>query len=120
MNVVEREEKRISVSGSGDSKTRAFADALSHVQQTVLKETTDVLLRIEPQEIEVISAKKVETVEKFCFFFFPRKRMLYQVELLVKVDMQVIKSESIVFKLQEETQMVGKIPFVSRRIMGRN
>ena len=42
----------VRVTGKGESKTRAFADALNHVQAAVMKTSSHILLRIEPQNIE--------------------------------------------------------------------
>ena len=41
--------------------------------QKVLKETTEVLIRIEPKEVTIRQAKEQVYTEKFLFFFFPRK-----------------------------------------------
>ena len=38
--------------------------------QKVLKETTEVLIRIEPKEVTIRQAKEQVYTEKFLFFFF--------------------------------------------------
>ena len=48
----------VSVTGKGESKTRAFADALNHVQAAVMKTSPHILLRIEPQDVEVVHERK--------------------------------------------------------------
>ena len=87
----------IQVSGQGDTKQRAFASALAQVQGTILKNTQDVILRIEPLDIVVIKASSTVTMEKFLFFFLPRKREVYTVVLDISVDITLIKVDSVEF-----------------------
>ncbi|MCG6522840.1 DUF4312 family protein, partial [Vibrio parahaemolyticus] len=44
----------VRVAGKGESKSRAFADALNHVQAAVMKSSSRILLRIEPQDVTVV------------------------------------------------------------------
>ncbi|MEM6160207.1 DUF4312 family protein [Erwinia sp. P6884] len=90
----------VNVSGKGDSKARAFADALSRVQNTLLKSTSKVLLRIEPQEVQVVSARERVRKEKFLFFFLARERRSYSVELNITVSVTVIDVEKVDFVAQ--------------------
>lgn len=87
----------IQVSGQGDSKQRAFANALAQVQGTILKNTQDVILRIEPLDINVVKAFSTVNMEKFLFFFLPRKRETYTVVLDISVDITLIKVDSVEF-----------------------
>lgn len=64
--------------------------------QKVLKETTEVLIRIEPKEVTIRQAKEQVYTEKFLFFFFPR-RVIYHVELAVEVEIQAIAVEEVDF-----------------------
>ncbi len=88
----------VQVTGQGDSKQRAFASALAQVQGTILKNTQDVILRIEPIDISVVSAFNTVSMEKFLFFFLPRKREIYTVVLNISVDITLIKVDSVEFK----------------------
>ncbi|MFG1173262.1 DUF4312 family protein [Erwiniaceae bacterium CAU 1747] len=87
----------VSVSGQGDSKGKAFADALSRVQNTVLKSTNKILLRIEPVNVQVLRATERVKTEKFLFFFLARERRLYRVELAIVVNVSVIDVGQVVF-----------------------
>ncbi|MFU9137058.1 DUF4312 family protein [Erwinia tasmaniensis] len=87
----------VNVSGKGDSKSRAFADALSRVQNTLLKSTSKVLLRIEPQDVRVVRAQQSVRKEKFLFFFLARERRSYSVELDITVSVTVIDADKVVF-----------------------
>lgn len=90
----------VNVSGKGDSKPRAFADALSKVQNTLLKSTSKVLLRIEPQDVKVVRAHESVRKEKFLFFFLARERRTYSVELDITVSVTVIDTDSVDFSAQ--------------------
>lgn len=59
---------QVQVKGKGDTKGKAFANALGNVQNTVLKSTQNILLRIEPQDVKVIKAELSVKNEKFLFF----------------------------------------------------
>ena len=59
----------VSVQGKGATKAAAFSDALSHVQSEVMKGNAHILLRIEPQDVEVVQALVTERKEAFLFFF---------------------------------------------------
>lgn len=87
----------VRVSGKGDTKSKAFADALSHVQGEVLKTSPHILLRIEPQDVQVIEAEVATRKEAFLFFFLKRNRSAYRVILDVTVNVTAINLESVTF-----------------------
>ncbi len=90
-------ETQVIVQGKGDSKAKAFADALSRVQQEVLRTSQKLLLRIEPLDVRVLHASVRTRTEKFLFFFLPRVRHHYSVELEISVSVTVIDMESVPF-----------------------
>ncbi len=67
----------VRVAGKGESKSRAFADALNHVQAAVMKSSSRILLRIEPQDVTVVHAREAVRKEAFLFFFLRRERRTY-------------------------------------------
>ncbi|MEB6334166.1 DUF4312 family protein [Serratia rhizosphaerae] len=87
----------VTVAGKGDTKAKAFASALANVQGAVLKSTSNILLRIEPQDVSVLSAEEKITKERFLFFFLPRERKSYAVSLEVTINVTVINTEKVVF-----------------------
>lgn len=89
----------VNVSGRGDSKGKAFADALSRVQNTVLKSTDKILLRIEPVDVQVLKATLRVKTERFLFFFLPREKHVYSVELAITVNVSVIDTRQVDFSL---------------------
>ncbi|CNI51694.1 MULTISPECIES: DUF4312 family protein [Yersinia] len=88
---------QVQVKGNGDTKAKAFANALGHVQNTVLKSTQNILLRIEPQDVKVLKAELSVKNEKFLFFFLPRERKTYSVELDITVSVTIINTDKVDF-----------------------
>ena len=88
---------QVQVKGKGDSKEKAFANALGNVQNTVLKSTQNILLLIEPQDVKVLNAELSVKNEKFLFFFLPRERKTYSVELDITVNVTIINTDKVVF-----------------------
>ena len=86
--------------GQGDTKQTAIADALNSIQKTVLKNSTDIILRIEPKDVEVISAHSHSRTEKFLFLFLPRKREHFRVVLDVSLDVTLLSVNEIPFTEQ--------------------
>lgn len=87
----------VRVTGKGESKTRAFADALNHVQAAVMKTSSHILLRIEPHDVAVIYAREAVRKEAFLFFFLRRERRAYSVELDVTVNVTAIDIDKVDF-----------------------
>ena len=88
---------QVTVEGKGDSKAKAFADALSRVQNQVLRATQKILLRIEPEDVRVLNARESVKTEKFLFFFLARQRRTYSVELEITVSVTVFDTEQVAF-----------------------
>ncbi|ALV90907.1 MULTISPECIES: DUF4312 family protein [Pantoea] len=88
---------QVTVQGKGDSKAKAFADALSKVQQQVLRTSQKILLRIEPIDVRVLRAQESVRTEKFLFFFLARERRNYSVELEITVSVTVIDTDKVDF-----------------------
>ena len=82
------------------SEARAFADALNHVQAAVMKASPHILLRIEPQDVQVVQAQEAVRKEAFLFFFLRRERRTYSVELDVTVNVTAINLDQVDFVTQ--------------------
>lgn len=87
----------VRVTGKGDAKAKAFADALSKVQGAVMKSSPQILLRIEPEDVEVIQAQVAVRQEAFLFFFLRRERRTFSVELDVTVKVTAINLDKVDF-----------------------
>ena len=93
----ECQQMTVRVQGSAHSAQRAFANALTGVQQEILKQNSNIILRIEPVDVEIISTTKKTITEKFLFFFFPRQKSTFNVELDVIVDVTFVDLSQIEF-----------------------
>ncbi|POB00390.1 cytoplasmic protein [Chromobacterium sinusclupearum] len=87
----------VQVSGLGESKAQAFADALSKVQRAVLGQSGKVLLRIEPHDVRVVSAEQATITERFLFLFLRRERTRYSVVLEVTANVAAIDADRVAF-----------------------
>ncbi|MFQ2190823.1 DUF4312 family protein [Aeromonas jandaei] len=88
---------KVTVSGKGTTRQQAFASALSQVQPTLLKDNQQVLLRIEPVDVQVLKAEESVRVEKFLFFFLPRQRHEYRVQLEITVQVTSLDVARVTF-----------------------
>ncbi|WP_421229563.1 DUF4312 family protein [Aeromonas jandaei] len=88
---------KVTVSGKGTTRQQAFASALSQVQPTLLKDNQQVLLRIEPVDVQVLKAEESVRVEKFLFFFLPRQRREYCVQLEITVQVTSLDVARVTF-----------------------
>lgn len=115
MSIEANQTQTVRVSGKGENKIRAISDAMSKIQKQILKNSKEVTLRIEPISVEVCSAKEISYTEKFLFFFFPRQRTSYEIELEIQVELLTIDAEVIPFtQNKEEAAGNGRIPFLSK------
>lgn len=90
--------KSVIVSGKGEKKQEAFADALSNLRKEVLENKNTVTLQIIPEEISIIEAKESNYEERFLFFFFKRIRTNFQIKLRVQVKINTVNLNSIKFE----------------------
>ena len=80
-----------------DSAQQAFAAALGQVQSSLLKDNPRVMLRIEPLEVRVLKAEESVRVEKFLFFFLPRQRREFRVQLEITVKVSSLDVDKVDF-----------------------
>ncbi|MGY3944510.1 DUF4312 family protein [Aeromonas tecta] len=90
---------QVIVNGKGATRQQAFASALSQVQPTLLKDNPRVMLRIEPVEVQVLKAEESVRVEKFLFFFLPRQRREFRVQLEITVKVASLDADKVAFTL---------------------
>ncbi|MGX7126769.1 DUF4312 family protein [Enterococcus viikkiensis] len=116
MNIQNCQQIKILVEGQGDTKQHAFASALGQIQKKIMQES-EVILRIEPIDVDIVKAAQKNYTERFFFFFFPRKRTSYQVTLEVLVNVTTLLVEDVVFT-QEQTADPDSIhiPVISKKI----
>ena len=90
---------QIIVNGKGATRQQAFAAALTQVQHTLLKDNPRVMLRIEPVEVQVLKAEESVRVEKFLFFFLPRQRREFRVQLEITAKVTSLDADKVTFTL---------------------
>ena len=116
MSIQDCQQVIVTVEGEGDSKQHAFARALGQIQKRMMQES-EVILRIEPIEVEVIKAIEKTYKERFLFFFFPRKRTSYHVELEVTVSVTTLQVSEVEFTKEMTDDPDGiQIPVISKKI----
>jgi uncharacterized protein (TIGR03578 family) len=57
------------------------------------------MLRIEPVEVRVLKAEESVRVEKFLFFFLPRQRREFRVQLEITVKVSSLDADKVTFTL---------------------
>ncbi|MTD38351.1 DUF4312 family protein [Erwinia sp. CPCC 100877] len=97
-NVTVQKSQVIRVEGTGKAKNLAFANALNQIHNCVLKEKKDVIVRIEPQNIQIVKAEQETFTERFLFFFLPRTRVNYRVLLDVEVAITLVEMDALDFE----------------------
>lgn len=93
---------KLSLSGTGESKERAFNDVFSQIKPLVAKTFSNIILQIEPQEVEVVSAIATSYTEKFLGILFPRKRIRYDIVVNITVQLRMIDTTEIQFEQRNE------------------
>lgn len=116
--VATKKRQVIQVEGTGKEKNLAFANALNQIHNRVLKEKDDVIIRIEPVDIQIIKAEQETFTERFLFFFLPRTRVDYRVLLDVEVEITLIEMETVSFVEKAVADPNGlPIPFGKKKRM---
>jgi uncharacterized protein (TIGR03578 family) len=62
-----------------------------------MKVSPHILLRIEPQDVQVVQAQETTRKEAFLFLFLRRERRSYSVELDVTVNVTAINLDKVEF-----------------------
>jgi uncharacterized protein (TIGR03578 family) len=90
------------IDGYGETKHGAFQQALNKMKAQISKENTDILLQIEPRDMQVLSASSTCYTERFLGFLFPRKRIRYDISVRITVKLRSVKLSEVVFVEKEE------------------
>ena len=92
----------LSLSGTGESKEQAFNDIFSQIKPLVAKTFSTIILQIQPQKVEVVSAVETSYTEKFLGFLFPRRRIKYDIAVTITVHLRMIDTKGIHFEQRTE------------------
>lgn len=90
-------EQTLTVSGSAETKQGAFQQALTRMKAELSKETKDMLLQIEPRDVEIVSATQSSYREAFLGFLFPRTRTRYDLLIRVTVKLRTVALDQVEF-----------------------
>ncbi|MEU6840461.1 DUF4312 family protein [Streptomyces sp. NPDC046716] len=90
------------LSGSGPTREKAFATAIGQVQSEVAKRTDGVNFRVEPLELDVVSAVEHRWTERFLGLLFPRTRQRFEITLRVEVQVASLDLDAVDFTVREE------------------
>ncbi|MBD1576496.1 DUF4312 family protein [Vibrio sp. S11_S32] len=88
----------ITLQGQGKNAKEAFINAIGKVQSEILKDNENIILRIEPVNVDVIKSEVKIKKERFLFLFLPRVVETYFITLDVMVDVTLFELDSIDFK----------------------
>lgn len=85
----------IEVLGNGPTSDQAISNAISSIKKTVFNELEELIVRIEPNEIEVVEAVITERKERFMFILFPRVKRVFSIKLRVEVELKLLNTSVI-------------------------
>ncbi|UFJ39104.1 DUF4312 family protein [Brevibacillus humidisoli] len=91
----------LTLSGSGETKEAAFNQIFGQIKKTIAREIPDLVVRIEPMQVDVLSAVMSSYTERFFGLFFPRTRIKYEIKAIVQVRLGLIELDKIEFKQKE-------------------
>lgn len=74
------------VNGVGLTRNDAIENGFAKMREKLSKSELGYIVHAKPQNVVIIEEKVYETIEKFMFFFWPRKKYKYEVQL--KIDVQ--------------------------------
>ncbi|USG64217.1 DUF4312 family protein [Brevibacillus ruminantium] len=98
------------LSGSADTKEGAFNKIFGQIKQVVARQTSDLVVRIEPVHMELVSATESIHKERLFGLFFPRTRAKYDITVDIQVRLGVVDVASIPFQKQaEQAARLGQV-----------
>lgn len=96
------QEYKLTLHGQGKSKEAAFHHVFSQLKTHVVRELPDLVLRMEPRGVKVLSATQTTYTERFLGLFFPRVRTRYEITVEVTMELKTISLADIEFTEQRE------------------
>lgn len=96
-------ETTVRIQGSGNTKEQALSVALGKIQNKIMTEYKgNMIIRIEPMNVNVIEAKESVYTERFLLFFFSRQRSKFNVVIDVDVNLFLLDVGEITFEKIEQ------------------
>lgn len=97
-------EVTLTLTGTGESERAAFQHILNEMKKQVTRNDADMMLQIEPRNMEVLSAVRTVRTEKFLGILFPRTRTRYEIKATITVMLRYMDLSKIEYEVHEEKQ----------------
>ncbi len=94
----------LTLSGTAETKEGAFNDVFAQIKPQIAREITELVVRIEPKGLEVLSAGEISYTERFMGLFFPRTRRRYEVQVRLTVRLGLIELSQLKFVEKSESE----------------
>ncbi|MDA5110671.1 MULTISPECIES: DUF4312 family protein [Brevibacillus] len=94
--------RTLRLTGSAETKEGAFNKIFAQIKHAIARETSDLVVRIEPLAVEVVSATETSYRERLFGLFFPRTRTRYEITADVSVRLGLVRLQEIPFRQQSE------------------
>lgn len=95
---------RMELTGTGDTKERAFNQVFGQIKAVVGRTFPEkLILQIEPKDIEIITATETAYTERFFGLLFPRERTRYDIKAAVTVRLRFFELAAVSFARQRDT-----------------
>lgn len=104
----------VQVSGTGATKESVFSSIFLKIKPLIARTFPNyIVVKIEPQEVTVLSAVERSYTERFFGLFFPRQKISYDITVMITVHLRYIETSAIPFEKEEEQasiiQRIGKM-----------
>lgn len=109
-NVYKEMTQTLRLTGTADTKEGAFNKIFGQIKHVVARQTSDLVVRIEPVAVEIVQAKESIYKERLFGLFFPRTRTKYDITVDIQVRLGIVDVANIPFQRQtEQTAGVGQL-----------
>lgn len=103
-------EHGLTVTGSGESKEKAFHNIFSQLKPMIAKDFSDnIVIRIEPKDVEIEAAIEKMYTERFFGLLFPRQRKYFSITARITMHLHLIELAKVPFEQKTE-----KVSFAQR------
>lgn len=83
----------IDAEGTGKSRAEALGNALSEMRKTANRDIDGTILKMEPQQVYLLSEAVDTETERFLFMFMPREKTTYTISYRFTVEIRYVPNE---------------------------
>lgn len=94
----------LTLSGAAETKEGAFNKVFAQIKPQIAREINELVVRIEPKDLEVLSAEEICYTERFMGLFFPRTRRRYEVQVRLTVRLGLVELSKLQFVEKNESE----------------